>query len=580
VALASWDAWRNDDTPMWLSQGGGGWQHRALPLATGLAALGFLAFLQQAENTFAFWQGLIALSILTVAGGFARPVALSRLQFLPLIAAVIGLVVWDRADTTAIATATAILAVVHGFGTLDQLRRLRQAALWATALSFVVLAFFLIALFRIAGWELALAGKHFWAVSALALAAAMMAVLWTFGPRVADEQERSRVYAALAGAVTSLVSLAIVLELDPVLFPAASALAVLGLAAVHSRVPVRGLRILAAIYAIVFGILALGAGSYATVSARTIGLEFVFAKSLSEAPFVLLILPGLAFFAASTLFRRTLRADTKPDVLAECLDVASVAALAVGLYYQLAPDYWWAGEARSHIVSAWLNGPLAIVAGVAVVIGLRLARRALYISGLVLSAALGLAIILRLLVPLVTFWPFVELPGIGPFDVAWLSLGLSAVIYLVTGRFVGERNQNLRWAFAVFGVVLLYALLLLQIRHAFHPDMTVQGVTGSAEFYTYSAATLLFGIALLVIGFVFQNRRARALSLVFVLAATLKVFLFDASGLEGLWRVLSFLGMGLCFLGISWAYARYVFGIGRGKPPAASAPPPVSPQPA
>jgi uncharacterized membrane protein len=76
---------------------------------------------------------------------------------------------------------------------------------------------------------------------------------------------------------------------------------------------------------------------------------------------------------------------------------------------------------------------------------------------------------------------------------------------------------------------------------------------------------LIFGILLLVIGVVVQNRGARALSLVFVLAATIKVFLLDASSLEGLWRVLSFLGLGLSFLGISWAYARYVFGIGLGR---------------
>jgi len=43
------------------------------------------------------------------------------------------------------------------------------------------------------------------------------------------------------------------------------------------------------------------------------------------------------------------------------------------------------------------------------------------------------------------------------------------------------------------------------------------------------------------------------------------VFLFDAAALTGLWRVLSFLLMGLSFLGISWAYARFVFGIGLPK---------------
>ena len=68
----------------------------------------------------------------------------------------------------------------------------------------------------------------------------------------------------------------------------------------------------------------------------------------------------------------------------------------------------------------------------------------------------------------------------------------------------------------------------------------------------------------------FRHRGARALSFVFVLAATVKVFIFDVAELQGLWRVLSFLLMGLSFLGISWAYARFVFGIGAvrsGEPP-------------
>jgi uncharacterized membrane protein len=70
----------------------------------------------------------------------------------------------------------------------------------------------------------------------------------------------------------------------------------------------------------------------------------------------------------------------------------------------------------------------------------------------------------------------------------------------------------------------------------------------------------------------FKHRGARAVSFFFVLAATIKVFLFDASELAGLWRVLSFLLMGLSFLGISWGYARFVFGIGTRKGEAARLP--------
>ena len=40
----------------------------------------------------------------------------------------------------------------------------------------------------------------------------------------------------------------------------------------------------------------------------------------------------------------------------------------------------------------------------------------------------------------------------------------------------------------------------------------------------------------------------------------LKVFLFDLSNLEGLYRIASFIGLGLCLVGIGWLYQRFVPG--------------------
>ena len=123
-------------------------------------------------------------------------------------------------------------------------------------------------------------------------------------------------------------------------------------------------------------------------------------------------------------------------------------------------------------------------------------------------------------------------------------------------------------------------MLMVDIRQAYNLGApTLAGGISQSEYYAYSIATLAFGLALLIGGVAFRHRGARAVSFFFVLAATIKVFLFDASELTGLWRVLSFLLMGLSFLGISWAYARFVFGIGarRQEPPAPPTPPVESP---
>jgi uncharacterized membrane protein len=44
-----------------------------------------------------------------------------------------------------------------------------------------------------------------------------------------------------------------------------------------------------------------------------------------------------------------------------------------------------------------------------------------------------------------------------------------------------------------------------------------------------------------------------------MLIAVGKVFLIDASSLEGLYRVVSFFGLGVTLIALSWFYTRYVF---------------------
>jgi len=133
-----------------------------------------------------------------------------------------------------------MLAFVFGFGALDQFRRLREPGLWASVLAFAALWLFAMGLVKVTGWESALVHKHLWRLPRWCWRQASSACSPT-ADRVSPTQ-RSQVYAAWGGTVTTLVSLAIVLELDPLYFPATSALAVLGLAAVHLRAAPRAAR--------------------------------------------------------------------------------------------------------------------------------------------------------------------------------------------------------------------------------------------------------------------------------------------------------------------------------------------------
>jgi uncharacterized membrane protein len=106
----------------------------------------------------------------------------------------------------------------------------------------------------------------------------------------------------------------------------------------------------------------------------------------------------------------------------------------------------------------------------------------------------------------------------------------------------------------------LFAFASFTVRQYFHGGHMMQGSVSAAELYAYSVAWLVTGLGLLTLGIKKQNKAARMASLAFVILAVLKVFLFDAAELEGLYRVFSFLGLGVSLIGLSYFYTKFAFG--------------------
>jgi uncharacterized membrane protein len=66
-------------------------------------------------------------------------------------------------------------------------------------------------------------------------------------------------------------------------------------------------------------------------------------------------------------------------------------------------------------------------------------------------------------------------------------------------------------------------------------------------------------VALLAAGIWYRSLPLRASSAAVVVLSVLKVFLVDMGGLTGIWRALSFLGLGAVLIGIGWFYQRLLF---------------------
>ncbi len=141
-----------------------------------------------------------------------------------------------------------------------------------------------------------------------------------------------------------------------------------------------------------------------------------------------------------------------------------------------------------------------------------------------------------------------------------LGYGIPAVLAGILAYVTRETRP--RWySLTALGAALALALayLTLEVSRLFHGPVLTSGSISDAEQYTYSAVWLLYGVALLAAGIWFRSLPLRIASAAVIVLTVLKVFLIDMSDLTGIYRALSFLGLGAVLIGIGWFYQRLLF---------------------
>jgi len=130
---------------------------------------------------------------------------------------------------------------------------------------------------------------------------------------------------------------------------------------------------------------------------------------------------------------------------------------------------------------------------------------------------------------------------------------------------------GLMWQFARFlpawlhyagaGLALLLGLLWLklEVRHAYQPHgLAGWHATSDAELWTVSAAWIVSALVLFGAGIWSRIAVLRYGGLAILVVSVVKVFLLDMAGLQGLYRVASFLGLGLSLVAIGFVYQRFM----------------------
>ncbi|HEX6201762.1 MAG TPA: DUF2339 domain-containing protein, partial [Thermoanaerobaculia bacterium] len=192
-------------------------------------------------------------------------------------------------------------------------------------------------------------------------------------------------------------------------------------------------------------------------------------------------------------------------------------------------------------------------------------------DGLVVLALIGLAA-----GPLFAANPLWSHRAVGSLPVLNLLLwtyGAPALLLAVHAAARRERRPALGRAAGVGSLVLVFLLVTLEVRQAFHGSYLDAGAATHGEQYAYSAAWVLLGTVLLAAAIARRGSRALRLASLAVMALAVgKVFLYDTAHLTDLYRVLSFLGLGLSLLLLAWIYQRFVFRDEPAPPPSPAAP--------
>ena len=141
-------------------------------------------------------------------------------------------------------------------------------------------------------------------------------------------------------------------------------------------------------------------------------------------------------------------------------------------------------------------------------------------------------------------------------NAAVLHYGVTAFwLWLAVGLTTHRRIASLLRYASLFTVLVTVGMAVRQFVQG--PFLNAHSIS-EAEQYGYSLAYLVLAIIWLWRGIVAQARWQRVTALLLLTVVTVKVFVYDASKLEGLLRIFSFMGLGIALIAIGWAYNRFV----------------------
>lgn len=490
------------------------------------------------------WIAALAGLLMLLAWPIPRWAGLSEpVTFGAALQGILPLVPWPPEALQPFLGAALLFALMHLLAGCWQERRAPHPLRWAALPAAVPVLTLLVAYARVRGFAL----DTRWAMAALALAALLVG-LAAAAQRAAASQ---RAGAHAAGAVASL-ALGAAMLLSEQWLTLAVALFLPPLAWVEARADLPALRrVASAVAALVLVRLLLNwhVPDYAFGTTPVLnGLLLAYG------------LPAAAFALAAFLFHRRGDDSTVAVLEAGALAFGTTLILLEIRHAMAGGDLSGAGASGFREAALDLLA-LSLLAALVRWLNRRLGGRAVLAWGWRLQqvAALGLGLVLLVANPALISGIALLAPPI--LNELLAAYALPAVLAAMAARVPqADLGPVFRRILGLYALAAGFAWVTLEVRHNFHPlHMALEWEPiGTAELYAYSGAWLGFGAALLALGIRSGIRALRLAALGVLGLTTVKAFLVDMAELEGLWRVLSFLGLGLALIALGWVYRRFV----------------------
>jgi uncharacterized membrane protein len=249
------------------------------------------------------------------------------------------------------------------------------------------------------------------------------------------------------------------------------------------------------------------------------------------------------------------------DIMAAVMTLACATLLVHhGFYFgqwdTLMPMEWATGDLYEHatVVVVWLVMSLVVMFFPRQIVNTNWLNISRIVFGFAMVYMLALCVGARN--PL---WTDVHVGSLPVVNGLLYLYGVPMVLLLI-GTLYGRWEQcaDMTKASAAVVLILAFVLISLEVRQVYHGTLLRGDKPGLAEMYTYSAVWLVFSMLLFGVGFWRGNAPLRYAGLAVMFVTIGKVFLLDTRHLEDIYRVLSFLCLGLCLFGVAVGYQKLV----------------------